>query len=425
MHVKLLHPATCNWNAEIDRVGALLDVQNNPTVFPYHFLQVVLPSLGGAMVEVVEDSRSAMAGFVIPRGTTAGRTDGVSEFSPDSRREFTLRCHSLGGFRPDPTLIASVAQAVCDQLGAAAVVPYSPYDDHVVTRSEFPAGSAVIGHPDEVEAAQIRDMHGQIWNSPREYLYPSDIHADDFRLGSSLVARVEDKLAGFLFGFYRFGGPPLPEAWSARFRSELRLESQMMGVLPEFRGMRLGNRLKRAQADEALSKGLNLVHWTADPLQYPNAALNFGLLRAVAFDFRPDYYPFRNDLNRVPASRLSLTWLIDTQRVRDLPVTGSSALILNLRRQPRFFRVNRGHEQIRLDVEEPFIAIQIPANWTALQQTSLDDALRWRAATDQIFRRYIGVEDGQYVITGVAVEEDNRYLIGQRADEALWTRLAL
>ena len=51
MHVKLLQSTEPTWNAEIDRVGALLDVQNNPTVFPYHFLQVVLPGLGGAIVE--------------------------------------------------------------------------------------------------------------------------------------------------------------------------------------------------------------------------------------------------------------------------------------------------------------------------------------------------------------------------------------
>ena len=403
----------------------LLDVQNNPTVFPYHFLQVVLPSLGGAIVEASADSRPLVVAFIFPRGISGRPPCPSPESGTRSGREYTLRYHPLREHGDEPALIATIAEEIRNRLDAAAVVPYSPHQRHTFSRSEIMAGSAVVGHPDEAEAAQIREMHQRIWSSPPEYLYPSDIHADDFRLGTSHVARVDDKLAGFLFGFYRFDGPLLPESWATRFRSDLRLESQMMGVMPQYRGLRLGNRLKRAQADEALAKGINVVHWTADPLQYPNAALNFGLLRAIAFDFLPDYYPFRNDLNRVPASRFALTWLVDTERVRSVPVTGSPALVLNLRRQPRFYRVNSGYAQIRMNVEDPFIAIQIPANWTEMQQTALDDALRWREATDAIFRRYIGVEDGRYVITGIAVDGDSRYLIGERADEALWARLAL
>jgi predicted GNAT superfamily acetyltransferase len=425
MHVELVLPAVATWNAEIDRIGALLDVQNNPAVFPYHFLQVVLPSLGGAMVEVTEDSRYLIAGFLFPRDMDGDVRAAGPTHAAGSGREYTFRYHPLADNTDEPALIAEVAEILRTRLAAAAVVPYSPHGAHTFTRTEHAAGSAVIGHPDEAEAAQIRRIHRQIWNSPREYLYPTDIHSDEFRLGTSLVARVDGQVAGFLFGFYRFNGPALPSAWAGRFRSALRLESQTMGVLPQFRGMRLGNLLKRTQADEALAKGINMIHWTADPLQYPNAALNFGLLRAVAYDFQPDYYPFRNDLNRVPASRFALTWLIDTERVRNVPAIGSSALILDLHHQPRFFRVNDGYDRIRLDVEEPFIAIQIPPNWTEMQQTAGKEALRWREATDQIFQRYIGIEERKYVITGVAVQDDNRYLVGQRADETLWRRLAL
>ncbi len=323
MHVKLLLPAAPTWNAEIDRIGALLDVQNNPDVFPYHFLQVVLPSLGGAMVEVMEDgspgSRYLLVGFLFPRGIAgdAGRRDrglsrvraGVHVPPACADRASPRRPHS---WRRSPNPCA----ASCRRPRSS---PYAPGDEHVYTRTEIDAGNATVGRPDAEEAARIRAVHEEIWNSPPEYLYPTDIHCDEFGLGTSLVARVENEVAGFLFGFYRFGGPALPADWAHRFRGELRLESQVMGVSSRFRGMRLGNLLKRTQADEALARGIRLIHWTADPLQYPNAALNFGLLRAVAFSFTQDYYPFRNDLNRVPASRFALTWLIDTQRVRDVP----------------------------------------------------------------------------------------------------------
>ena len=423
MHVKLLLPAAPTWNAEIDRIGALLDVQNNPYVFPYHFLQVVLPALGGAMVEVTEDdapgSPYLLVGFLLPRGV-----DKSHAAPAPTPRAYTFRHHNLTDDTRNPTFVAEVAATIRDRLHASAVIPYSPADHHTYTRTDLHAGVAGIGRPDAHEAAQIRTLHREIWNSPPEYLYPTDIHCDEFGLGTSLVARVEDQVAGFLFGFYRFGGPALPADWYERFGGDLRLESQVMGVSPRFRGMRLGNLLKRTQAEEALANGVRLIHWTADPLQYPNAALNFGLLRAMAFSFTRDYYPFRNDLNRVPASRFALTWLIDTQRVRDIPLVGSSSLILDLEHQRDIVRVNDGFQETRFDVDAPYIAVEIPANWGQMQRDDLPAALRWRETTDDLFAHYIGIRAGQYAVTGAAVHGDRRFLVAQRASVQLWEQLA-
>ncbi|MCB0069727.1 MAG: hypothetical protein KDD77_21335, partial [Caldilineaceae bacterium] len=61
--------------------------------------------------------------------------------------------------------------------------------------------------------------------------------------------------------------------WTERFNGAFRLESQTMGVLPEYRGLRIANLLKKQQAELAWREGIGVVHWTADPLQYPNAAL--------------------------------------------------------------------------------------------------------------------------------------------------------
>ncbi len=428
MHVKLLRPAAVTWNAEIDRIGALLGVQSNPYVFPYHFLQVVLPGLGGAMVEVTDSdtpgSRHLLVGFLLPRGIDSSVSASAPDY-PASAHTFTFRHHVLTSDTNSTQFIADVSDAIRTELPASAVVPYSPGDPHTYTRTELHSGNAGIGRPDAREAAQIRAVHQEIWNSPPEYLYPTDIHCDQFGLGTSLVARANDQVAGFLFGFYRFAGPTLPADWAQRFGGALRLESQVMGVSPRFRGMRLGHMLKRTQAEDALTHGIRLIHWTADPLQYPNAALNFGLLRAVAFSFTRDYYPFRNDLNRVPASRFALTWLIDTSRVRDIPLVGASSLILDLEHQPEIVRVNDGWVETRLDVDAPYIAIEIPADWAKLQREDVPDSLRWREATDELFERYIGIDDGQYAVTGVAVDGERRFLVAQRAGAELWERLAL
>jgi len=300
---------------------------------------------------------------------------------------------------------------------------YDPAEPHPYSATHQRVGVLDIGRPDAAEAATIRDQQQHIWGSPPEFLYPVDLHSRDFPLGTSLVARVDGAVAGFLFGFYKQGGPALPAQWAVHADRELRIESQLMGVLPAHRGLRLGYFLKKIQAEQALAQGIQVIHWTVDPLQYANAALNFGLLRAVAFTFTPDYYPFRNALNRGPASRLSLTWLLDTNRVRRVPLFHAQSVVMSLATQPSIVRVNDGWQRIDLTADAPGIAIEIPANWTNLQQTHPDEALHWRAATDQLFSHYLGSDPGHYVITDVGVDGEQRFLIARRVDDALWVQL--
>ena len=187
--------------------------------------------------------------------------------------------------------------------------------------------------------------------------------------------------------------------------------------------MRIASLLKRVQAQQAWQEGIGVIHWTADPLQFPNAALNFGLLRAVAYEFAADLYPFRNDLNRVHASRLSLTWLVASQRVDDVPMVGGRAEVVELGNRPQIPRANDGWRSVALTLDAPIIAIEVPADWTALQQTDLEAALAWRRVTDTVLQRYIGAVEGQYAITGVGTEGERRFLLAERVSTGLWQRL--
>jgi predicted GNAT superfamily acetyltransferase len=204
-----------------------------------------------------------------------------------------------------------------------------------------------------------------------------------------------------------------------------------LGVLPEHRGARIGFLLKKVQALGALRAGIGVINWTVDPLQWPNAMLNFGLLRAVACDFTPDYYPFRNELNRVPASRFSLTWLVKTERVQSvcglqLPASSEfrpAAQMLDLARERGVERVNAAAQLLTAYPTAERIAIELPADWTALQRDNLNAAQEWRMVTDELLQRLIGQEAGQYVVTDVAVNGPHRYLVAQRAGDELWARL--
>ena len=59
------------------------------------------------------------------------------------------------------------------------------------------------------------------------------------------------------------------------------LHSHMLGVLPEYRDAKVGKRLKLAQRDEALGRGIDLIEWTFDPLEIKNAFFNTERLGAI------------------------------------------------------------------------------------------------------------------------------------------------
>ncbi len=415
MKVTLLDASSPHWGSEVERIGVELGAGQNSTLFPYHFLFVTLSKIGGHIATFEEGGRRTGIGFLFPRGPARPVGEG--------HRTYTLRYHSL--LAPElPTDKSGTAAACAAALGGnCSAVFYDPHAAHRYAATNAEIGPVNLGRPSGTEAEGLRALQQQVWGSPPEFLYPSDIHSLDFGAGTSIVARVEGGLAGFLFGFYRFDGSPLPGDWGEWYNASLRLESQTMAVLPAYRGLRIASLLKRVQAQHAWQEGIGVIHWTADPLQFPNAALNFGLLRAIAYEFSADLYPFRNDLNRVHASRLSLTWLVASRRVDDVPLVGSRSEVVDMDHRRQIPRVNDGPHRADLTRQDPLIAIEVPVDWTGLQQQDLDAALAWRRLTDEVLRHYIGSTQGKYTITGVGAADDRRYLLAERVSPALWQQL--
>jgi predicted GNAT superfamily acetyltransferase len=407
-----LDPQSPRWGADLRWIGEQFVAEDRFALLPFHFLHSTLPAIGGRIGLFQQAGERVGLAVLLPRQRTVGAS-----------HTYTLRYHHLRG-RPqlDPEELDSLAAA---HLEHNPFFFYDPSAPRYFAPTHQMIGVVDIGRPTAQEAEEVRRLQGRIWGAALEDLYPADIHSIDFALGTSLVARVEERVVGFLIGFYKFGGPGLPGDWHERLGGDYRLESQIMGVLPDYRGLRIASLLKKVQAEQAWREGIGVINWTADPLQYANAALNFGLLRAVAFDFYPDYYPFRNELNQAPASRFALTWLVGSRRVAETLAFNAKADVLALSRHPHVVRVNDGWRSALWDVDASHIAIEIPADWTAMQQDDLVEAQRWRSATDALFTHYIGREDGRYAITGVGVDGERRYLVGERASDALWARLVL
>jgi predicted GNAT superfamily acetyltransferase len=394
---------------QIDALRTELGAPDNPTLFPAHFLKAAFPRLGGKVVRLGTPRGAWGVGFLFPR-----------ELRGDAR-QFTLRLHRL-----DATVgIAAeeVERAVAGRLGAG-VTCYEPGSGDA-WRAERPGSSGLqIGEPSAADADAIRDLQQQVWNPPPDALYPRDLHSPAFHAGDSIVANVDGALVGFLFGFFKFGGAALPARLAERYPDAFRLESQLMAVLPSHNGKGIARSLKLRQAERARAAGIHVVNWTFDPLQFVNASLNLTRLGAVAFDFYSNHYQFSNDLAQTPASRISVTWLIEAAHVVNA-ASASAARALDLAGRSDIVRLNAGPVRTTSPGDSRVIAIEIPADWTRLQQDRARRALalEWRSTTDAILGEHLGPGDGHYALTGTGRDGDRRYLIGERVDETLLARL--
>jgi len=151
---------------------------------------------------------------------------------------------------------------------------------------------------------------------------------------------------------------------------------------------------------------------------------HFGELLAIATGFCADYYPFRNELNRVTSSRFEITWLVATPRVQQALASNREAVVCNLSQQPGIRIVNDGWRAFNLAIRASQIAFEIPADWTALQREDLMQAQKWRVITDQLFKHYLGTDEGKYLVTGVGEKDGKKYLLANRVEAGLLERLA-
>ena len=372
---------------DLSQIRARLGAPDNPLLFPPHFLESALPKIGGHTLAVKRNGQPAGYAFLFPRGL----------------RAYTVRWHPVSGI-DESQILPLVAQLFPD----ADLTLYDPRAPQPYEKTEIftDENGFRYGRPDEAEAIAARDLQREIWKpASDDGLYPTDLYSTSFGAATALVARAGEGVAGFLFGFHKLGGLPLPRAFQ-QYDHGLRIESQVAGVDPRHQGKGIGFHLKKLQGEQARREGIDIVNWTVDPLQLNNARLNFKKLRAVSFRLLPGHYALKSDQNRTRASRLEITWL--------LPLAGAPAESLDLETMPEVAIVNDGPRAIPFDPEAARIAIEIPRDWTALQKQDLSEAERWRDATDEILARLIGPGEGRFMITDVGRRGGRDYLIGRR-----------
>jgi predicted GNAT superfamily acetyltransferase len=105
------------------------------------------------------------------------------------------------------------------------------------------------------------------------------------------------------------------------------LHSHMLAVRPDFRNAGVGRRLKLAQREDALKRGIRLMEWTFDPLEIKNAFFNIEKLGAITHSYTSDFYGVSSARIQGgrPTDRLHAEWWLDSERVTEA-IAGRRAL---------------------------------------------------------------------------------------------------
>ena len=131
----------------------------------------------------------------------------------------------------------------------------------------------LTSHAEFQDAVRLQQ---QIWGFEEIELLPLRLFVVALKVGGQVFGAFDgQRMVGFCLAI-----PGLKQGGS-KAGGKSYLHSHMLGVLPEYRDAGVGRRLKLAQRDEALVRGIDLIEWTFDPLEIKNAFFNIERLGAI------------------------------------------------------------------------------------------------------------------------------------------------
>jgi predicted GNAT superfamily acetyltransferase len=259
------------------------------------------------------------------------------------------------------------------------------------------------------EPVTVRHCHGlpefgacfeiqrAVWASADADLVPLPLFVVAAETGGQVLgAFAEDRMVGFTLALAGARKTSAAHGSSDRRRAgQPFLHSHMTAVLEPWRDRGIGRSLKLFQRADALSRGIELIEWTFDPLQIKNAYFNLVGLGAIARRYVANMYgtlttPLQAGL---PSDRLVAEWRLDSVRVRRA-VAARSATGLAVPSA-------RGKEKV--------VRIRVPAELAALRLTRPDEAIRMQAEIRQEFEHWLNL--GYAAVSVKAAGEGGEYLL--------------
>jgi predicted GNAT superfamily acetyltransferase len=151
--------------------------------------------------------------------------------------------------------------------------------------------------------------------------------------------------------------------------------------------------LKWAQRERVLANEIDLITWTYDPLEAPNARLNLHTLGGVAHVYKQNIYgeDFGTLGKGLPSDRFLVEWWIATERVQQrhdriaVEPIGVDSPIANACTGGTG---DRRITTIDLNLDAPIVRVEIPNDLQAIKRSNMELAQDWRVKTRELFETY-------------------------------------
>ena len=161
------------------------------------------------------------------------------------------------------------------------------------------------GIDDFQKAEQIQQ---ETWGYGDRDIVPASIFSVARNFGGQTIGALDgERMVAFALSFGALDG------------GHAHLHSHMVGVVPEYQNAGLGRRMKLAQRDDALTRGIDQIMWTFDPLQVRNAYFNLVKLGGIVVRYIPNLYGMTSSPlhGGIPTDRLLIEWNLASARVVD------------------------------------------------------------------------------------------------------------
>ena len=164
---------------------------------------------------------------------------------------------------------------------------------------------ALTSHADFQEAVRLQQ---EIWGFEEIELLPLRLFVVATKVGGQAFGAFDEKrMIGFCLAI-----PGLKPGGKSY------LHSHMLGVMPGYQNSGVGRKLKLAQREEALGRGIELIEWTFDPLEIKNAYFNMERLGGIVRRYVLNQYGTTTSHlhGGLPTDRCIAEWWIASPRAR-------------------------------------------------------------------------------------------------------------
>lgn len=233
----------------------------------------------------------------------------------------------------------------------------------------------------QAEMHAVEELQKEVWGIFDIDVVPmSQLVAAQAAGGVLLGAFDGETLVGFAYGFPGYENGKVIH------------HSHMLAVKSGYRNYHLGQKLKLAQRERVLAQGINTMTWTFDPLQSPNAHLNFNKLGVISDRYFINFYgeDAASFLHRNGTDRLWVTWRLSSRRVSER-ISGINNAAPEIESVVPLVKIEKDNSPRQNDLTDglsgEYVLIEIPADINELERQNSELASAWRVATRAAFTK--------------------------------------